>query len=290
MRETRLVVLGMASLALAACSAGAESTGGTDGTGSGADHSATTSAASSTNASTEADSLTKKAPKSLDVYFADCNEYAGFVAIPEANAAPFVPAPYQVAASGGVANFIARLASCQVVSIEGGPSHPGIVEQLGVNIVPPDGTGDINNYTGWYDTNSFELATALDEAGIEALYDPFLEFKVKGDIFGGEAHVTISSIFDPTFLIDSDVETPTAATPATPFLANWWQNGRVMKSDYPNIFFGPFTSPNVVIKTLPHTKLAQLLGGTSGTFGDGLSVFDHIVAGTMHVGPATVTD
>ena len=63
-----------------------------------------------------------------------------------------------------------------------------------------------------------------------------------------------------------------------------------MKSDYPNIFFGPFDSPNVVIKTLPHTKLAQLLGGTSGTFRDGLSVFDHIVGGTMHVGPATITN
>ncbi len=292
MRETRLVVLGLTSLALSACSAAADGKGGTDGTGSGTtDHSETTAAATTaTNEATTTDSLKKKAPKSLDVYFADCNEYAGFVPIPEANAAPFVPAPYQVAATGGVANFIARLASCQVVSIDGGPSHPGIVEQLGVNIVPPDNTGDINNYTGWYDTNSFELATALDEAGIEALYDPFLEFKVKGDIFGGEAHVTISSLFDPTFLIDSDVETPTASTPATPFLANWWQNGRVMKSDYPNIFFGPFTSPNVVIKTLPHTKLAKLLGGTSGTFGDGLSVFDHIVAGTMHVGPATITN
>jgi hypothetical protein len=286
MSDSRIVGIGLAALALMACSAGAEGTG-TDT----ADKSDTATTATSTNATTETDSLTVAKPgKPLDVYFANCNEYAGFVTIPEANAAPFVPAPYKVATSGGTANFIARLASCQTVSINGGPSHPGIVEQLGVNIVPPDGTGDINNYTGWYDTNSAELASALRASGINALYDPLLVYEVKGNPFGGEAHVTIGSALLPTFLIDSDVETPTASTQPIPYLANWWQNGAVMKSDYPVIWFGPFDSPGVVIKTLPHTALASLLGGTSATFSTNLSVFDHIEYGTMHVGPATVTN
>ena len=61
-----------------------------------------------------------------------------------------------------------RVADCRALSIDGGAPEAGIVAQLGVSIVSPDGTGDINNYTAWYYTTSKRLAVALRHLGVRA--------------------------------------------------------------------------------------------------------------------------
>jgi hypothetical protein len=228
----------------------------------------------------------------LDVDFANCTEYAGFVPVPLANAAPFVPAGYSVAlASPGEANAIVRVAHCESVVVGGKATGPGTVAQLGVNIVPPNGTGDINNYTVWYDTDGLALSLALRSAGVDAEFDPFLLYQRLPDGDGQTARTIIANGIDPAppFVIDSKVLIPTSTTQPIDFTANWWQtNGAAtveMASDFPNILFGP-ESTGVTIDVVPRTRLAALIGADEGTF-VGLSVSNVAPVGHMHVGPAS---
>ncbi len=49
--------------------------------------------------------------------------------------------------------------------------------QVGLEIVPPDNTGDINNYLLFYIGNHVELVLALNLAGAPAMYDPNLLYQ-----------------------------------------------------------------------------------------------------------------
>jgi hypothetical protein len=227
----------------------------------------------------------------LDVDFENCTEYAGFVPVPIANAAPFLPAGFALALGApGEANAIVRVAHCASVIVEGKATGPGTVAQLGVNIVPPDGTGDINNYTVWYDTDGVELAAGLRQAGIAAALDGTLFYDRLPNPGGATARIIIANVEPaPPFVIDSVALIPTSATQAIDFTANWWQTNAgataVMASDFPNILFGA-ESTGVTIEVVPGTPLAKLLGTESATF-VGLSVSNVIPTGHMHVGPAS---
>jgi hypothetical protein len=229
----------------------------------------------------------------LDVDFANCTEYAGFVPVPLANATPLVPAGYSIAlASPGEGNAIVRVAHCASVVVAGKASGPGTVAQLGVNIVPPNGTGDINNYTVWYDTDGVALWAGLRGAGIDAALDPILFYDRLPSSDGTTARLIVANGVDPAppFIIDSTVLIPTSQTQAIDFTANWWQTNSgqpaVMASDFPNILFGA-ESTGVTIEVVPGTKLAKLLGADVGTF-VGLSVSNVIPTAHMQVGPATL--
>jgi hypothetical protein len=229
--------------------------------------------------------------RTLDVAFADCTEYAGFVPVPLANASALVPAGFSVAAAApGTANAIVRVAQCSSVVVAGAPTGAGTVAQLGVNVVSPDGTGDINNYTVWYDTDGLLLAQGLRKAGVDAAFDPFVFYdrRLKGD--GSSARLLIANGFTPPppFVVTGTVLVPTPATVPIDFTANWWQtnNGATAKmaSDFPNILFGA-ESDGVTIEVVPGTKLGKLIGAESAAF-VGLSVSNVIPSATMHVGPA----
>jgi hypothetical protein len=211
--------------------------------------------------------------------------------VPVANAAPFVPAAYTIALGApGEANAIVRVAQCASVVVRGQSSGPGIVAQLGVNIVSPDGTGDINNYAVWYGTDGLALASGLRQAGVAAQFDPWLFYQRLPSANGTTARVLIANAEPPPpFIIDSVVLIPTPATQPIDFTAHWWQtNGATtaeMASDFPNILFGP-ESDGVTIEAVPGTKLAKLLGADVATF-VGLSVANVIPTAHMHVGPAS---
>lgn len=67
-----------------------------------------------------------------------------------------------------VGGIVVRAGSCVGVSVNGGPSIPSTFSQVGVEIVPPDNTGDINNYLLFYISNNWQLVTALNVAGAPA--------------------------------------------------------------------------------------------------------------------------
>ena len=46
--------------------------------------------------------------------------------------------------------LVVRTARCSGIAVDGQEAKPGEVVQIGAVTVPPDGTGDINNYTIWH--------------------------------------------------------------------------------------------------------------------------------------------
>jgi hypothetical protein len=228
--------------------------------------------------------------QTLDADFANCTEYAGLAPIPLANAAGLVPAPFVPASYGpGLTALILRTATCKSASIEGGPSHPGTVLQIGINIVPPNNTGNINNYAVWYLTDSHDLAVGLQRAGIRAEEDPLLLFDPTTNP-DGDGHVFLVNGISPPLLIDSPAISPTPATAPTDFIAEWWQGNAVETNDmygtYPGILFGA-ESPDVNLLVPPDSPLAKIIGGTKINF-SALSVENEIPSSHLHVGPVSL--
>jgi hypothetical protein len=237
------------------------------------------------------EAVTSPAP-TLDADFIDCTEYAGLAPIPLASAASLVPAPLVPASYGpGLTALILRTAVCSSVSIEGGPPHPGTVLQIGINIVPPNNTGNINNYAVWYLTTSAALAEGLRRVSIRADYDPLLEFHPSTNA-DGTGHIFLVNGFfpGPPLFIDSPAVSPTPTTTPTDFIAEWWQGNAHevvdMYGTYPGILFGE-ESPDVNLHVPPGSPLAQVIGGTTINF-SALSVENEIPSSHLHVSAVTL--
>lgn len=85
----------------------------------------------------------------FDVSFNDCSELASITTISVARARTVVPASFALGGDATGVPFVVRVAHCRAVSIDGAAPRAGTVAQLGVSVVSPDGTGDINNYTAF---------------------------------------------------------------------------------------------------------------------------------------------
>jgi hypothetical protein len=195
------------------------------------------------------------AKEPLHVDFADCSELASITPLPVAQARTVVPADLALAGDGTVAPFVVRVARCAAVSIDGVATGPGTVAQLGVSIVSPDGTGDINNYVAWYYTTSHTLAQRLRALGIPAEWVPDLTYQLAG----GTLHIEVDHPGHPTFAITAQVVEPGPA--AVPFTANWWtETGPFltkMSTPIPVIRFG---GASTTLTTPANGALGRLLG------------------------------
>jgi hypothetical protein len=112
---------------------------------------------------------------SFKVHFSGCTEFVGWGAISLAAARPLVPVGYMIAgAINGQAAIVVRATSCEGVGVDQEPAEPTELSQIDINLVPPDATGDINNYTVIYVTNNEVLAHSFQVAGLPAVFDPQL--------------------------------------------------------------------------------------------------------------------
>src|SRR5262249_42000028 len=109
----------------------------------------------------------------------------------------------------------------------GTPVGPGTVAQVGITILAPEGDGDINNYTLYYDTDSAQLAKQLRKAGVNAQYVPGLTYEVSG------ARDFLEIGVPPPSKARYEVAGPIIPPTALPvlFTANWW---RVREEDDDN--------------------------------------------------------
>ena len=215
--------------------------------------------------------------KPLDVAFANCSEVASITPIPVANARQVVPANLPLAGDGTVAPFVVRVANCASVRVDGGPVESGTVAQLGVGIVSPDGTGDINNYTAWYYTTSLRLALRLALLGVNAQWAPRLDY----DLANGTLDIDAKFPNVPRFHVTASVVEPAFTIP---FTANWWrQNGgklTKMSTPIPVIHFGTATT---TLTTPSNSALASLLGASTVSSFPFLDSFNRFPAATMTV-------
>lgn len=117
--------------------------------------------------------------RDFPVELSGCSEYVGTGPIPHARASQVVPAPFAALNDGsGNATLVVRASQCASVKVENFPAEPGTVAHIGIVIVPPDGTGDINNYTLAYATSNRRLAQRLERAGFTVLTDADLVYEV----------------------------------------------------------------------------------------------------------------
>ncbi len=221
-----------------------------------------------------------KESKTFDVQFSGCTEFAGIGLVPYANARPLVPAQFTLAGDTTNSVIVVRVADCSGVIVDGHDVGAGTVSQIGLTIVAPDGTGDINNYTVWYDTTSEYLAKRLKKSGVNARHAPELDYDYtpNGD---GTGNLSIESDRQPRYTVGGAVIEPTAAP--VPFEANWFKASysSTTKMDTPiaAIQFGQITS---VLHTKAHSDLGKLIGGSSLTF-PVLDSYNTFPAATMHV-------
>jgi len=70
----------------------------------------------------------------------------------------------------GQAAIVVRATRCLGVAVGQSPAQPTELSQIGPNLVAPDGTGDINNYTVIYVLTNQALAEHFQTAGLPAVF------------------------------------------------------------------------------------------------------------------------
>lgn len=228
--------------------------------------------------------------RDFPVEFSGCSEYVGTGPVPFARAAQFVAAPFVTVNDGsGNATLVVRAAQCASVKVENFPAESGTVAHIGIVVVPPDGTGDINNYTLAYATSSRRLAQRLERAGLTVLTDSDLVYEVTPapPVTSSELYVEVSPDSAAGWSITGAVQANAFLT--IPFTANWWakvrEGGLKMSTAIPSIAFKPAQAR---IITRRSSVLGQLLNANSyDQFG--VRPFDFNVRGEFAAGQMTVT-
>lgn len=197
--------------------------------------------------------------QNFNVSFANCTESIGVGLAPTANVQAVVPADFiPVGIGQPVTPLVVRTSRCSI-SVNGQNARVGEIVQIGAVIVPPDGTGDINNYTIFYYTSDLRLALRLNLAGVSAQFTPTIDYDRGGN---NSFSVNVPFPANPRFRLNGTV-TP-SPQPAGSFTANWWQKtwwGTVkMKTAVPVIKIG---GANLVLTTNGQSQLGQLIGGDS---------------------------
>jgi len=207
--------------------------------------------------------------QAFGVDFFDCTEFAGQGPVAMAAATALVPEGFTASTTaGGQGSVVIRATSCASIAVDRAHAMPTNISQIGVNIVSPNGTGDINNYTNIYVSNNPFLVEAFLRAGLPAQFDPALTYEFTTDSTGvaGELYVAAGSPFLTRYFIYGR-ETNPAPNSGGPFLANWWYKvgrGKLLEQTLlPDISFG---TSSVVFYTSSSSVLGKLIGGN--TFGN----------------------
>jgi hypothetical protein len=112
-------------------------------------------------------------PGDFTVQFTDCVESIGVGFAPTANLRALIPAEFILAGEGSLLSpLVARTSDCRGIAVDGASPKAGSIVQIGAVIVPPDFTGDINNYTLFYYTSDAKLAHHLTKLGVNIQHVP----------------------------------------------------------------------------------------------------------------------
>jgi hypothetical protein len=195
------------------------------------------------------------------VDFTDCVESIGVTLVSTSIARMYVPNQFILVGEGGpVTPLVVRTARCNEIAPEGYKPKAAEIVQIGAVIVPPDFTGDINNYTIWYSTSSEKLATQLRKIGVDAQLVPTLDYLF--DPMSSSLSVNVPTPGEPRLTLSGTVQPST--NPAGSFTANWWQATSCvvvkMSTNVPVISIGEANLFLTADKTGP---LGQLIGGGS---------------------------
>jgi hypothetical protein len=242
--------------------------------------------AAATEAGASSAQVSKPFDPAFDVVFNDCHDQASITPVPVASVRSLVPSHYQLTdESTGTTLLVVRITTCTDIVVTGVDVGAGTVAQVGANIVSPDGTGDINNYSFYYASTSLLLAAHLQAIGFGAEFVPGIRFTISPDVDGdGTISIVVPQLPSP-YEVGGPVVFPTA--PFAPFTANWYADfaGKTieMHTPIPNISFG---SGTMTLRTFPFDPLGRILGSGSVGFPD-FDSFNYAPVTPVHVGFVT---
>jgi len=201
------------------------------------------------------------------VEFTNCVESIGVTLVPTAKARALVPPEFHlVGEAAPVTPLVMRTARCDI-AVGGQRPNGGSITQVGLVIVPPDFTGDINNYTLWYYTTDAELANHLVRLGVAAQHVQNIMYDYLPGVPGNPVPflVNVPRPGDPMFSLTGTATW--SEVPSGSFVANWWQSGRrgsvKMNTDVPAIYIG---GANLTLTTDTDNELGELISGGSTGF------------------------
>ncbi|AUX29687.1 MULTISPECIES: hypothetical protein [Sorangium] len=202
--------------------------------------------------------------RAFSVNFTNVVETVGLELVPTDEARALVPDEFVLAGEADpVTPITVRTAHADGISVNGGTATPGSVVQIGLLVVPPDGTGDVNSYTLWYYTDHALLALKLIQAGFLAQYVPNLEYDVS--LTDSDIYVRVPFPGSPRLVVEGSIA-PSGAPPA-PFVANWWVStwhGPVKQATtISSLLFG---GADVSLATNAGNALGGLIGGSTAEF------------------------
>lgn len=194
--------------------------------------------------------------------FDDCTEFAGIGRVPRANAEQFVPAGYTLAGDANDALVVVRIVRCESAEIDGKHTGDITVAHVGVSLVGPDSSADIDNYTVFFASDEQKLLTPLKKVGVDGEKIKDIGFTLAS----GALSIDVDGKHTPDYGLTGTAVVP-SAEPAV-FTASWWHDdawGRQvrMRTVFPAIRFG---SASMTLTTPASSELATLIGGTSLTF------------------------
>jgi len=200
---------------------------------------------------------------SFTVSFSDCSEFAGEGYVPLAQVQNLVPAGYTITTGpAGQAPIVVRMTSCNGVQVNNTPSRPTTISQVGVNVVSPDSTGTINNYTVIYVTNNPYLVQSFEQFGVPARFDPTITYEYSLNSGGGGVlYGAVPNAGMPAYFLYGPETEPTGGSQV--FVANWWHGAYAavrQQTTFPAISFG---TSSVVLYTSKNSALGQLIGGNA---------------------------
>lgn len=207
-------------------------------------------------------SATEPAIPLVQVNLANCVETIGVGLAPTSNVLQMIPETYiPVGISDPVTPIVVRSARCDV-TVFGQLQKKKCIVQIGAVIVPPDGTGDINNYTLFYVTDDLRLCLLLKLAGVDVQFAPVISYNIATD---NTLNVRVPFPSSARLTLTGNI-TPSQQT-AGSFTANWWQDGPwgqvKMRTKVPHIKIG---TADHQLSTPPGSSLSDLAGGGAISF------------------------
>jgi hypothetical protein len=205
---------------------------------------------------------------SFDVQLDECGEFVGIGLVPLENARKLVPDHYTLATYDGQAKIVVRVTSCKRVAVDGKNPRPAQTAQIGLSVVIPGSTAQIDNYLLWFVTDSGALHGKLQAAGIQNGNDPQLSVLFAPSGATGPLHIDVNAPRFPAFPVTGAITSPPGAP--TTFVANWYadtRNGTLRMHTEFTIGFG---SADAGVTPEAGSALAELIGSDTDTLQFGL--------------------
>lgn len=201
----------------------------------------------------------------LTVALTDGVENVGIGLVSTERAQSLLPPPFKLANNGEpVTPLVVLAARCQGIAVTGATPTPGTFVQIGLIVVPPDGTGEINIFTLWHYTTHLTLARALKNAGLNSQHVPTIEYDVTLGGKAGSARLTVPAPGQPPLVLAGAIREPNQ--PVT-FNGNWWAKAgnRLLKLNSV-VPAATFRDAELTLTTRATNPLGHLIGGETLNF------------------------